>query len=65
MIASFLNTPAPLTAADAMAMCMVSAALGAGMVVVVLILWIKIRVWIDTRQAEEDRRAHRTVLKRV
>jgi len=65
MIASFLNAPAPLTAADALTMCLVSAAVGAALVVIVLILWIKVRIWIDARQAEEERIAGRTVLKRV
>jgi hypothetical protein len=65
MIASYLNTPAPLTVADALAMCVVSAGLGAALVVVVLILWIKLNLWLEDRQAEEDRIAGRTILHRI
>lgn len=57
-----LSTPAPLTAADALAMCVASAAVGAAIVIVILILWIECR----RRDAlQRERIASRTILQRM
>ena len=65
MISDLLNSPAPLTAADALAMCLVSAAVGALLVVILFYLWIWWLLWLGKRAGQRDRASDRTILKRV
>ena len=65
MISEILNTPAPLTAEDALKMCIASAFGGAVLVVVLLLVWIWAAERTFRRRRELERQASRTVLHKV